>query len=230
MSNALIQVQESIERTIYEKIRLELVSTGYLPDITDNLAYPNNSVGKFEFEKAMGVIQATKGFCIELFGVGSIKSRGLKKVPRIVIKKGRLLPGGIGSPPGLNYIPNPANENFDGVLLPQRSTDYYIDICLISNEETQDRVMNNVIGNTLTTRTYLALIDNPTQRFFIEQIGYNEMADIDEGIMERVYQYQIPDLYLTQATVQATASVIKDITLEQENIPDTEINHTTPNP
>jgi hypothetical protein len=232
MSTELIQVQEIVERSLYEKIRLKILELGYIPDISNDTLYPNNAQGKRAFDAAMAQIVNSQGFAIELFSVGAVKARGLKKVPRIVIQKGRLLPGQIGAPPGINYVPNTANDNFDGIKLPPTSTDYYLDIHLISNEERQDRVMNNIIGDSISTRAYVELLEvDPVSRFYIEQIGYSESADMDEGIIERVYQYRIPDLYITLKTVVGQASKITEIKVEQENIPNTDINLlTTPNP
>jgi len=228
----LIQVEERIQRSIYEAIRVELVARGYLPDISDNLLYPNTKAGQEAFQQAMSDITDARGFCVELFSTGALKARGLKKVPRIVIQKGRLLPGDIGSSVGNSYQPDGAG-GFIKVELPPHSTNMFLSIHLVSNEEGQDRVMNNVIGNAISVRRYLPLLDAVefTDRFLILQVGYNENNDMDEGIMERIYEFSVPDLYITEKKEVGIISAITEITLEQSNIPNTDsIQSTTPNP
>jgi len=53
MPKPLSSLQELVELTIFHRLRLEIVSQGYLPDIS---TYPNTTVGYTNYKAALAAI------------------------------------------------------------------------------------------------------------------------------------------------------------------------------
>ena len=115
----LTSIQEIIERSIFENIRKGLVDLGYLPDILavdidDVPLYPDTEEGMTLYETDLSVIKLTKGFSIEVFNESSNFNKGIKKVPRIILKTGNFLPGVLGGDPQKYFLPT--DEGFSSLV------------------------------------------------------------------------------------------------------------------
>lgn len=209
----LVDTQKIVERSLFEAIRKLLVSEGYLPDIT---LFPNTQIGYGNFQSALEVIKNTKGFATEIFGHGSSQSKELKRVPRIAIVTRRVFPGDIGGLVDYEYINNPLDPNNLMKVLPDNQTaDLQIDIHLVSNSAEQDRFLGAVLGATIGSKRYIPVYDDPTQKIFTRQYNYYDLPDTMEGIIEKVYSYEIKDLWLFGGRViQTSVPLIKEITID----------------
>lgn len=216
MALPLAEVQEIIERSVFETIRVVLVAEGYLPDITTYL--PQSQINYDAYNTAIVAVKTAKGFCIEVFGSGSNQSKYQKKVPRIVIQTRRFLAGEIGTPPE-GFYQLQEDNTFRQVKTAPTTSVMQIDIRLVSNSQEQDRIMHAVIGKALTTRKYIQRYDiaenvDPNAKFFIAQLSYNDYGEMDEGVMERAYTYQVPDIYQTEwDTLSGPIAPITEITV-----------------
>lgn len=212
----LSQVQKRIERSIFEAIRKVLVTEGYIPDITDISKYPVplDNTSQANWDADLKQIQAAKKFAIEAFGHGSSEAKGPKKVPRIAIISRRTLPGDIGSPLQGVIITDPNNaQKIVSLPLPISSSNFQIDVHLVSDTSAQDRVLNAVLSKAIGMLRWLQYEDFPEDRFFIRQYNYYDLPDAIEGIEEKVYSYEIPDVF-EHAGDYTAVSKIKEITLE----------------
>lgn len=209
----LNDVQDRVEKSIYEAIRLVLVREGYLPDITDP-AYPNTVVGSDQFQADLKAIENAKSFAAEVFGHSSSLSKGLKRVPRIAIIPRRLMPGNIGQNIRGGFSPNPLDPDSTVKKKPiLLSADLHIDINVISASAEQDRFLHAVLAEAISLWKYIPMYDNPSEVFFIRQFNFYDLPDDKNGIEEKVYSYEVPDLYLSDEVVSSNVARINQITV-----------------
>lgn len=208
----LADTQKLVERSIFEAIRKKLVSEGYLPDIT---LFPNTEIGYGNFQSAVQAIRSVKGFATEIFGHGSSQSKELKRVPRIAIVTRRVFPGDIGGIVDSEYITNPLDPNNIMEVKPDNQTaDIQLDIHLVSNSAEQDRFLGAILAAVIGSRRYLPIYTDTTQKIFARQYNYYDLPDTMEGIIEKVYSYEIKDLWLFGGdTIRTSVPLIKEITI-----------------
>lgn len=214
----LHNIQERIERSIYEAIRLVMVEEGYIPDIANTILFPeDDETGQANWNAALQTIVGIKGFAIELFGHGSSQAKGTKKVPRIVVSVKRIFPGEIGAPVTGFIINNPISpSNFIKLTTTLETVNLQFDLHLVSNTAKQDRLLNAIIAKALGQKRNLTFYDVPTDRFFLKQYNYYELPDPMEGIEEKVYSYEVQDLFLFEENVGENIAAIQEINMEVE--------------
>jgi hypothetical protein len=215
MSIYLSDIQERIERSLYETLRKSCVSAGYLPDIE---LYPNTSVGWNDYQEAIKQIKRNKGFAIEVFNHSSMHNYGEKKVPRFVIHTVKFLSGGVGGPPGYQLEKNELTGQFNKIEIPTLVHDMYVDIYLTSNSAAQDRVLHSIIAATFNIRKYIRFYDDldpaSLQRFLLLEINERNIPELTSGLIERAYTYQILDLYTWGCPVVGTSVPIREICVD----------------
>ena len=189
----LSDVQEIIERSLFEAIRKELVDKEYLPDVSDTGLFPNNPTGYAAWNAAIQAIITAKGFAIELFGVGNNEDKGVKKIPRIVLESGNVLPGALGGDP-LRYFEDNGTY-YKSLVTPPQTTDYYLNIIMVSNTIIQSRILNNIVALGMPRRGYVPFYNDPTKSFFIRYLNYFEANNEDRGLIEHIYSYEIKDAW-----------------------------------
>lgn len=209
----LSNIQMRVERSIYEAIRVQFVSQGYLPDITTSGRYPASSTGGANWEADLAIVTAAKKFAVEVFGDSSSLQKGLKRVPRIGIIPRRIMPGDIGKDIRGGFAPNPLDPDNTIFIKPTyQSANLHIDINVVPETAEQDRLVNAVIASALSTLNYLQFYDNPTEYFLIRQFNFYDLPDNKNGIAEKVYSYEIPDLYLYEGLANPVP-LIEEITV-----------------
>ncbi len=213
MSNTpLTNIQELIERSLFETIRLELVDKGYLPDIADTVTYPDNNTGWAQWEADIDAIVASMGFSIELFSVGNNESKGVKKVPRIVLESGNFLPGALGGDPQRYF--EDVGSSYTALVTPPQTVDFYLNIHLVSNKAQQLRVLNSILALSIPRRGYIPYYNDSTKTFFARYLNYYNQSSEDDGILEHVYAYEIPDCWdISNREVFTNIAKIEEITL-----------------
>jgi len=195
-STALSNAQETIERSLFEVIRKELVDKGYLPNI---LIYPDTEQGYADYNIAISNIVALKGFAIELFNEGSNLAKGIKKVPRIVINTGNFLPGALGGDPQRFYLDQ--GQNYQSLVTPPQTVDFFVNAHLISGTVEQERILNSLIALAIQRRGYVPFYDGTNNTFFCRYLNFFHIDDQDTGLMEKVYAYQVSDCWDTEDRV-----------------------------
>lgn len=217
----LSNIQELVERSIYEVIRNLLVTEGYLPDIK-NPAFIKDVKGNLvptsetAWQAAITQITNIQSFSAELFGASSSQSKGLKRTPRIALNSGKIMVGDLGLPPGQTISKNPLSPNeyrkFDN---PLESSTVQIEIHCVSDTIKQERFLNAIIGKALGQKRYIPFIGS-TDKFFTKYITQYDIPDAQEGINENVYVYEAQDLYLFDEGNNSGSpiSLITEITME----------------
>jgi len=176
--------------------------------------YYDDNAGVAKYAQDLTAIFNSKGFAVEIFGVGSSQKRYLKKVPRVVIEQGNNLPGALGGAQGLSYSPG-INNTFTSKMTPPQTKSIYFSVRLVWKTIQQLRVMEAAMGLSLPVRGYINDHIDPTIKYFITQNSFSSIPDTVEGLGEFIYGYQVHDLYETEEVVIRTGiSTITEITVE----------------
>lgn len=210
---ALSNIQEIIERSVFEAIRLVLVKYEYLPDIT---LFPDTAQGKLDYQEALATVISEKGFLIELLNENSNYKHGSKAVPRIVVNSGAFLEGELGGDPA-KFFEELENNTFEAKVTPPQTSSFFIDIHLVSNTVQQERVINSILSEAIPKRKYLPYYNDTESKFFIRHINYYQLDDSTNGILEKVNAYEVPDCWESEyETVQVGIAKINEIKLITE--------------
>lgn len=191
----LSNIQELVERSLFESIRLLSVSEGYTPDIT---TFTQDAAGNTAYQAALDAIRSSKGFAIEIFNNQDSQNTGQLKVPRITIVPQPFMEGALGGDQTRRYVKNGAV--YDAEALPAQTSDYYCNIHLTGTTAVEMRTLNALLSLTVPTRGYIPWQDQVQLEgnFFVKRIGYFTNPDTDKGTTDLVYRYQVPDLFETE--------------------------------
>lgn len=208
-------VQERVERSIFEAIRLKLVAHGYIPDVN---SFAQTPVGNTAYTAAMqAIVTGGQPDSIEVYNNGSQQSKAVEVVPRIVCVTRRIMPGDIGKRVDNRYTLNPLDP--DAIVdtePPYESSNLHIDIEVISKSARHDRILHAILAEAIGgTMGYVNVYDTKTnERFFIRQFNFYDLPDMENGLLKRVYSYEVPDIYLTDGMNIPNPSLIKQITAQ----------------
>lgn len=201
MSNVpLSSTQERIERSIFERIRLELVDKGYLPDISAAPYNTGDAAAQTAWNTQLATIASTKRFAIELIGAGSYDKGDDKKVPRIVVTAGEFIEGELAGDQTRTFLLDDQTDMYDVVQRPASFSDYFTNIHIVANTSEQLRVCQGILSLALQTKGYLPLYDvdpaviQPSGNFFYKKTGAANLPNTEEGVLEKVYSYVITDV------------------------------------
>lgn len=206
----LSEIQEIIERSIFERIRLVLVEEGYLPDILNFL--PENPTNYNLYEQALKTVVDTKGFVIELFNHQDNLSLGISKVPRIVIVPQPFVEGSLGGDGSRRYIKDGLVHK--AVVMPTQTSDFNCAIHLLSKTAKQTRILNSILSKSIPRRAYIPFIQGLEGNFFILQETSFQNHDTFKGLTEIIIRYTVPDLFeIDDIVVQDNISPLTNIDL-----------------
>lgn len=205
-NNLILTVNRSIEKAVENK----LVSYGLHPG-RDN--YLNNTAG-FEAKKAD--IKNRKGFCVDLFGHGAPQDRDTQFVPRVVIQNGGFIPGDLGND-AQEYFKKNDLGNFDKFVATLRSSHFRFDCHLVSNKSLQDSVLETIRSYSLPNLGTIATWGSTTGELFtLEYVGVRIIPYFSQGLLHKIYTYQILDVFETNPTlISRTVARIKEITVKE---------------
>lgn len=188
----LLKTDQLIIRSIFHALRKHVIDHGYFPDVNE---YGDTDTDVTLYQEHLKHIQKTKGFYIETFSESSARNKRSKDAPRIVVSLDRTYSGEIGAPPSQLF--KVGKDRWRSGSLPGRSANINISVALISHNSEQHYTLNSIKDNVLGERGFLPLYNDKTAApFFIQQISYMDMDDPADNITERVYVYQVPDLFL----------------------------------
>jgi len=215
----LYNIEERLERSIYEAIRQELVDKLYSPDISLP-AYPETAAGQLQWETDLLAIRnGVLGFAIELFGTAGYQDRNTKKVPRIVINVQDFFPGALGGDQSPYYVKGVTDYTKE--VRPPQSVNFYVNVHLVANTIKQLRILHSIVSLALPRRGYIKFYTEPQATFagniFIQNITSVEHPQTDEGILEKVYRFEIQDVYETLSTTIGTVVPINEINVDIDN-------------
>lgn len=192
---------ETVDRTIFEALRLALVAAGLLPDQT---LYSTAA----QYTAAKTALRATTASnqLIEIFGVGAPDPRDEKSVNKIVIDRVGYAKGGIGGFPAQFFekvVTGPTTYTYDKYLMPSESKNLSYTIRCISNLVYYERIMLQIIDQVFGGRGYIksvvdaggGVITLTGDPIMVDLITMLDVTATSEK--ETLYTYTVPDVWIT---------------------------------
>jgi len=217
----MIDAQEIIEKTLYERLRLKFVALGYTPDIT---TFADTPTGYSLYKAALTAIDTAKGFAVELYGAGSIASKGQIRTPRIVLDFNTYVDGDFGISPGPQLTYEEDEDEFTSTVYDISTYKGVLNVILITETITQERLLQKVLLQTLPSKAFIEYYDRDGN-FLILQENALKLSTPKDHISEWVYTYVIPDIHFEVSTVIDTHPPIREITINQQLASELGISH-----
>lgn len=197
-----MNIQELIERSLYEKLRLKLVSLGYTPDIT---LYANTDAGYAAYKAALLAIKnSNKGFAVEVYGTGSIVSKGQVHTPRIVMDWGGFFEGEIGNSPEIESVK--VGNVFHEMRSDLSTYEGIINFILVAETTAQERFIHDTFRQVLRSKSFITYYDSTPGSFLIIQDSLVKTSTPGDGLKEWIYTFNIPDINFNEITKVAETS------------------------
>lgn len=210
----MVSSEEIIERSFYMSLLRTTLINGLTLD-PDN--YLPISPAKQELLK--NDMARLKKF-IYIFGVGNNQSRGPKEVPRITLELQGYYPSTFGVERYSIENLGESSSMFETEYAPK---DTVIDVHLVSNNQEDMRLLHSIMYSSLPSRGYIKpfLGDkedyfksklSPSNNIFIEVGNFYDKAELQHGLIEKVYSYTVHNGILPEKLVEELPN-IKDISV-----------------
>lgn len=194
----------TLDRTIFELIRLKTVAFGYLPDWRSisgvSLADKQNN-----YEVAKIAIRDDNKQIIEVFSVSGQKAKESKSLCKIVIDRKGLSQGNLGAFGIRTFVENQSG-NFDLYQLPHKSMDVNYEIRLLANKVEYERIMEGIIFETFLYSPIFRAVDWANGWTFTKElieIEVNGSSDLsDEDFVEKLITLTVKDVWLSGLETQ----------------------------
>lgn len=213
----MVNSQEIIERSIYMALLNMAIELGYTINPEDYL--PTSAENAERFKEDLKKIIDDKGFYIGIFGVGNNHSRGIKETPRIVVDSEGFYPGDIGLPRKITQ--KEEGIGYTATEVPYESLSQYMNIRLCAHSSEHMRLLHQIMFWSVPQRGYLKPYDEPeflfTGNIYLRIVNFYNMPDLDNGLMEKVYQFEVQDCLLDKNIQPELLTPIRDISVLLEN-------------
>lgn len=206
--------QDEVDRGIFEVLRLECVKRGYLPDF---VIAGNSST--YNSMKA-SIISSGKQI-IEVFNVGSAKSKGEEYANSIIIDRGHPAPAKTGVGMSFEYDLDAITNKYKKSATADSKFDIMYMISYTSNTEKYAIIIEDIIRTCFGIRKEVKSLDenaNVTGVFWVRYAGEANMSTAD--FIERMVQYTavnidlIGDTYIEDIApvenIEVSTSFMKD--------------------
>ena len=216
----MVNLEEIIERSFYIALLHETLKRGLTINPDEYLVNgepTEKTADQFEKDK-----QAIGKKFIYVFGIGNNLSRGAKECPRITIELNAYYPGELGTE---KFSVEEAKENFDVVEYDYTTKSTNLDIHLVANTQQEMRLLHDIMYHALPAKGYIKPYFNDyedwkstpigaTGNLYIEVGNFYDHPDLQHGLLEKVYTYEVSDgLILEEVVSQGEIVPIKDISV-----------------
>lgn len=216
----MVTSEEIIERTFYISLLYEALNKGLTIDPDKYLVNgkpTESTLAAYEADKKL----IGKDF-IYIFGIGNNHSRGAKETPRITVELKAYYPGDIGLNKYELERPNGDKDGFQTVEYDFTTKNTLLDIHLVATTQAQMRTLHEIMYKALPAVGYIKPYLNDIEEWkkggipssgnlFIQVGNYYDMPDLTQGILEKVYTYQVVDGLIYPKSTKDTLEPIKDI-------------------
>lgn len=218
----MVTSEEIIERSFYIALLHETLKRGMTinPDdyLVDGLPTETTAAKYEDDKKAIG-----KKF-IYIFGIGNNLVRGPKECPRITIELNAYFPGDLGTEKQ-SVEPSESGEGFDVIEYDYTTKNTNLDIHLVANTQQEMRILHDIMYRALPARGYIKPYFNDyeawkeqamgtTGNLYIEVGNFYDHPDLQHGLLEKVYTYEVQDgLILEDLVSEGEIVPIKDISV-----------------
>lgn len=193
------------------------IDLGYTVNPEDYL--PTSGDNAKRFQEDLKKITEKNGFYVSIFGVGNNHSRGIKNTPRIVVDSEGFYPGDIGLPKQI--IEKEEGIGFTATEVAFETISQYINIRLCAHSAEHMRLLHKIMFWSVPQRGYLKPYDEQkflfTGNIFLRVVNFYNTPDLEDGLMEKVYQFEVQDCLLERNTVPQVITPIQDISVILEN-------------
>ena len=216
----MVNLEEVIERSFYISLLHETLKRGLTINPDEYLVNgepTEKTADQFEKDK-----QAIGKKFIYVFGIGNNLSRGAKECPRITIELNAYYPGELGTE---KFSVEEAKENFDVVEYDYTTKSTNLDIHLVANTQQEMRLLHDIMYHALPAKGYIKPYFNDyedwkstpigaTGNLYIEVGNFYDHPDLQHGLLEKVYTYEVSDgLILEEVVSHGEIVPIKDISV-----------------
>ncbi len=216
----MVNLEEVIERSFYISLLHETLKRGLTINPDEYLVNgepTEKTADQFEKDK-----QAIGKKFIYVFGIGNNLSRGAKECPRITLELNAYYPGELGTE---KFSVEEAKENFDVVEYDYTTKSTNLDIHLVANTQQEMRLLHDIMYHALPAKGYIKPYFNDyedwkstpigaTGNLYIEVGNFYDHPDLQHGLLEKVYTYEVSDgLILEEVVSQGEIVPIKDISV-----------------
>lgn len=214
----LSDIQKRVERSIYNAVLQKTITEGYTadPQLFD-LYNPNSNIAAVEqadYDTALKNIRTLKGFAVEIFANISSQSKGDKKIPRIIIDTEAFYQGELGLDTTEKYESDGA-DGFNVFTGGSLVSDYHFTIRLVSRTSEETRILHALMLGSIPRRGYIKWYDEAeflySQNIHIRYLSSAEQNWLQEGLIERIYRYEVKDLHEEVAREIRQVSKINEI-------------------
>lgn len=192
----MVNSEEIVERTFYISLLNSALKRGLTLNPNDYLPLSPENESKFKSDRG-----SMEKF-IPIFGIGNNQVRGAKTCPRITLELQGYYPGNIGVEKF--DLDKSDKGNYHAVEYPFETKDITIDVHLVSNLQSDMRILHSLMYEALPSRGFLKPYYNdleewrsrklgPSGNLYIEVGNYYDHSDVEHGILEKVYQYTCVD-------------------------------------
>ena len=219
----MVTSEEIIERSFYISLLYETLKKGLTINPDDYLidGVPTETTyAQYEADKA-----AIGNKFVYVFGIGNNQTRGAKDCPRITVELKAYYPGDIGMG---KYELEPTGGDVDGfqtVEYDYTTQNTLIDIHLVANNQAEMRVLHDLMYRALPAKGYIKPYLNDleewkkgslshTGNLYIQVGNYYDHPDLQHGLLEKVYTYEVQDgLIFEEVVIGGDIEPIKDISV-----------------
>ncbi|HOZ81944.1 MAG TPA: hypothetical protein PLJ18_11510 [Niabella sp.] len=142
--------QSEISDGIFEVIRKAVVAGGYLPDFV-------SAGSSSAYQSAKGAIISSGKEVIEVFNVGTYKSKGEDMNNNIIINRASVVPAKIGTGKEIAFVQND-NGTFDKIHTPDTRYDIMYSISYNTISEKYAEIIEDIILNAFESRKFIRAV------------------------------------------------------------------------
>ena len=189
---------EEIDRTLFELIRLKLVKYGLLPDITQYTSLQ-------DYKSAKDAIESSGKEVVEIRGVGTAEARDTKLSHEIIIDRKGASVGVLGGYPATQFVEDTENGTLSKQYLPDATNNIEYEIRVISNSIKYERILSQLIYQTLGIRKYHKVVENYNS-FLDKEFFMTYNGDIDvtsTQTKERLFRYMVNDVWIGSDDIES---------------------------
>lgn len=201
-----------IDRSVFEAIRLELVSAGYLPNVANYLIPDTADAVDIAAYTAAKKELSDDDHLIDLYGVGNYKSKQEKLIPKIVVLRKGIDTGSLGGMHATYYeqstfklTPQSANSvGFIKYKYPTATKHIQYDIRIVCDTAELERIMLDIVykalGEFKQMNPVLPTGSQDSERSFMIR-SLNAINITSSDIIEWSLPYTVQDVWLSKGTL-----------------------------
>jgi len=209
---------QEIDRAFYDYLRVELVSSNLLPDIS--------ILSKADYLLQLkAMIESPNSKVIEIFGVGDVKARGQVNVNKIVVDRIDMNPADIGAWGTIRYEKNEAETAYNKYKRPAGTYNVTYQIGFVTDNTEDDRFLNNLIMSVfdaMSCKNGIKEDFSKTDNYF-DYLQTDFKDNSDGNYFERIFRYRVQNVFIIADKLTSdNIGILKQIDIETINEQDNE--------